>query len=204
MEWRESRSLVDAIVSGLEDRREEEGVSEVLARLAEQDLVSFAAARGNVLPACRHLPDALGPLALEESTLAAGIAQVWDELAWRQNANYSDRAMGQPGYMENYAYAELIGPSGAFHGDDFLLGLLVLGPGLHYPDHYHPAPELYWTLSGPSQWRTGPGEFRSREALETIWHPPLVTHATKTGSTPLLAIWAWTRDVSEPARLASG
>jgi hypothetical protein len=203
MEWREAGSLVDAIVRGLDNRRDEEGVSEVLERLAEQDPEVFAAPDANVLPACRHLPDALGPLTPSESRLAAAIAQVWDELAWRQNPNYSDRAMGQPGYMENYAYAEIIGPSGPFHGEDFLLGLLVLGPGLHYPDHYHPAPELYWTLSGPSQWRTGSGEFRSREALETIWHPPLVRHATKTGSAPLLAIWAWTRDVSEPAKLAN-
>jgi hypothetical protein len=199
----EVRSLIDAIARGLETRRDREGVSEVLARLGEQDLGPFAALSAKILPACRHLPDTLGPLALSESTLAAGIAAVWDELDWRQNPNYSDRAMGQPGYMQNYAYAELIGPSGAFRGDDFLLGLLLLGPGLLYPDHYHLAPELYWTLSGPSQWSRDSGAFQSRDALETIWHPPLVRHATKTGAVPLLAVWAWIRDVSEAAKLAN-
>ena len=202
MKSREARRLVDAIVSGLETRRDRQGVSEVLERVAQQDLESFALPRASVLPACRHLPDALGPLALEERSLAAAIAQVWDELAWRQNPNYSDRAMRQPGFMENYAYAELIGPTGAFRGDDFLLGLLLLGPGLHYLDHRHPAPELYWTLSGPSQWSRDSGVFRSCDALETVWHLPLVMHATKAGSMPLLAVWAWISDVSEPARLA--
>jgi hypothetical protein len=78
---------------------------------------------------------------------------------------------------------------------------LILGPRLYYRDHLHPAPELYWTLTGPSDWRTATGDFASREAGQTIWHPPFVVHATRTLEKPLLALWAWTRNVAEPARL---
>ena len=103
--------------------------------------------------------------------------------------------------MDNYAYAELIGPDGFFAGDDFLLGLMILGPRLHYRDHYHPAPELYWLLTGPSEWRRGAGGYESRQPGATIWHTPFVVHATQTLDDPLLTVWAWTRDVAEAAKL---
>ena len=66
--------------------------------------------------------------------------------------------------MDGYAYAEIVGPSGFFAGDDFLLGLLLIGPGRVYLDHYHAAPELYWTLTGPSQWKNGRGGWTLRDA----------------------------------------
>ena len=200
-----TRWLVSAIVTGLRAQRADEGVGDVLERIAEQDMSpqSCRSPAPRRLPACRHLPTVLGDLAMAESSLAAAIAAAEDTLAWCQNPNYSDKAMGQAGYMDNYAYAEIIGPSGVFAGHDFLLGLMILGPRLHYRDHLHSAPELYWMLTGPSEWRSGIGDFARRAAGETIWHAPLVPHATRTGDSPLLAMWAWTRDVGEPARLVA-
>src|SRR5205823_12410237 len=96
------RWLVDAIGGGLEAYRGNEGVGEVLERIAAQDL-SLEFCRPPVarrLPACRHLPAALGELAMADSNLAAAIAAVEDALAWRQNPNYSDEAMGQAAYMD--------------------------------------------------------------------------------------------------------
>ena len=112
--------------------------------------------------------------------------------------------MGQPGYMQNYAYAELVGPSGPFAGDDFVFGLFVLGPGIHYLDHHHAAPELYWLLTEGSEWRRDGSDFMPRRAGETIWHEPWVSHATRTGPGPLLAVYAWTRDTGAHARLKAG
>ena len=100
-------------------------------------------------------------------------------------------------------WCELIGSEGFFPGDDFRLGFLMLGPHRHYSDHYHPAPELYWPLTGPSDWKKGAGGFETRQAGEVIWHPPLRVHATKTGNTPLLAVWSWTREAGTPARLVT-
>ena len=182
----------------------EPGVAEVLARLGEQDIsaAAFAPPHPVRLAACRHLPEAIGEAVMTASEVAAAIAAVEDSLAWRQNPNYSDVAMGQPGYMHNYAYAELIGPSGPFAGDDFLLGLFLLGPGLHYPDHCHRAPELYWVLTEGSAWRCGDGHFAPRRADQTIWHASGVSHATNTGHGPLLALYAWTRDTGAFAQLS--
>ena len=182
---------------------EEEGRAEILRRLAEQDLSpdAFRAPQPARLAACRHLPEAVGAAIMVDSALAAAIAGLEDDLHWRQTAGYSDAAMGQPGFMDNYAHAEIIGPTGCFAGDDFRLGFLLLGPGLHYPDHYHPAPELYWLLTGPSDWKRGAGGFASRQAGEMIWHRPFVVHATRTHAQPLLALWAWSSEVNEPVKL---
>jgi hypothetical protein len=181
----------------------EEGVAEVVRRLDAQKLsaADFRAPAPRRLPACRHLPEAIGEAVMVAEGVAAAIAAVEDGLAWQQNPNYSDEVMGQPGYMDNYAHAELIGPTGAVAGDDFLLGLFILGPHLHYPPHRHPAPELYWLLSGGSLWWREGDDWRQRPADATIWHAPMVAHATRTGDGPLLAVYAWTRDTTEPARL---
>jgi Dimethlysulfonioproprionate lyase len=186
-------------------RRAAEGVGLALQRLEQQKIDT---ARRRVTPArrqvaCRHLPESIAAILPLDGSLAALIAEVEDELAWRQNVNYSDAAMNHPGYMDNYAYAELIGPAGLWPGDDFLMGLLVLGPHLHYLDHSHPAPELYWLLTGPSDWRAGSADFASREQGEMIWHPPHKVHATRTGTVPLLALYIWTSDVEQPARLVT-
>ena len=98
--------------------------------------------------------------------------------------------------------APIIGPRGFFAGDDFLLGLLMLGPGHHYRDHYHPAPELYWPLTSGSLWSRNREPFMEKPPGTIIWHPPMILHATKTGGTPLLTVWSWTSDTLTPARLA--
>ncbi|MGE0212628.1 MAG: dimethylsulfonioproprionate lyase family protein [Parvibaculaceae bacterium] len=197
--------FIETVAAGLSDRTDE-GIEEAFARLAAQDFSESAYRRpeARMLPACRFLPEAVASTMLFDSTLAAGLAEIEDTLAWRQTSGYSDTAMGAPGFMDAYAHAEIVGPTGAFAGDDFLLGLLLLGPDLHYRDHFHPAPELYWTLTGPSEWRKGDGPFLARRAGETIWHSSGVVHAMKTGPEPLLALYMWTRDVAEPARLTDG
>jgi hypothetical protein len=189
--------VIDAIRRALKG----EGAAEVKACLAEQDLSPLAVVEPSPrrLPATRYLPECVAASMFTSPDVAAGLAEIEEFLHWQQNPNYSDRVMGA-GYMDSYAYAELIGPKGFFAGDDFRMGLLLLGPGVHYRDHHHAAPEFYWLLTGPSEWRRGTGDFAMREAGATIWHEPHVIHATRTGTSPLLAVWAWTRNVNAPAR----
>lgn len=103
--------------------------------------------------------------------------------------------------MDNYAACEIIGSRGFFRGDDFRLGLMILGPGLHYPDHYHASPELYWLLTGPIEYRREPGGFQIAGTASTIWNEANEVHAMKMGKAPLLCVWAWTRDVNQPPLL---
>lgn len=196
------RWLIDAVARGLH-ARSGEGIDEVLSRLAEQalDQSAFREPEPNSLPVLRHLPECIGEVMLFDADLAAAIAAVEDALEWRQSQSYTDAVLGES-FTANYGWAEIIGPGGFFHGDDYKLGLLMLGPHRHYKDHYHPAPELYWTLTGPSDWKRGAGGFEAKAAGEVIWHPPLRMHATITQDKPLLALWCWTRDTTTPAKLA--
>jgi hypothetical protein len=195
--------LLKSLKRGLEaSNRDLPEVERVLARLAEQDLAAgtFTPPRPRTLPACSMLPDTVGAALAIASDVAAAIAAIEDELHWQQNPFYSDAALGR-GYMDGYAYAEIIGPKGFFPGNDFLLGFFLLGPNRLYSEHYHPAPELYWMLTGPSRWKRGAGSWEELAAGDLRWHPPFVVHATETCSVPLLCLWAWTSDVAEPARL---
>ncbi|MFN4141429.1 dimethylsulfonioproprionate lyase family protein [Aestuariivirga sp.] len=187
---------------GLAARRGE-GIAEVLERLAAQDVsaLAFREPEPRGLPVLVHLPQCLGETMLLDPDLAAAIAAVEEGLQWRQSASYSDAVLGE-GFTANYGWAEIIGPHGFFAGEDFLLGLLMLGPHRHYRDHFHPAPELYWPLTSGSLWSRDSGAFVEKPQGATIWHPPMAMHATKTGETPMLALWSWTRDAGTPARLS--
>jgi dimethylpropiothetin dethiomethylase len=194
--------LISAIAGALHDgHRDAAGVGEVLARLAQQDL-STAALREpepRRLEASRYLPELTAQAMMVADGAAAALAAIEDALRWWQNPNYAkDTAPG--GAMADYAACELIGPRGFFAGDDFLLGLIIIGPERIYRDHLHRAPELYWLLSGPTDWSHSHGPFQAHEAGDTLWHPPNLVHATRTLHAPLLAVWAWTRDVAEHAR----
>ena len=198
--------LLNAIVRGLDGHRSgTPEIENVLSRLSEQETGQHAMMRPGPrrLPACGLLPDAVGSALAVASDVAAAIAAIDEDLHWKQNPNYSDKAMGMLGYMDGYAYAEIIGPKGFFAGDDFLLGLMLLGPRRLYREHYHEAPELYWLLTGPSNWKQGAGGWTTLSAGSTRWHRPFVVHATETADTPLLAIWTWTRDVAQAARLVA-
>ncbi|MGB7205673.1 MAG: dimethylsulfonioproprionate lyase family protein [Anderseniella sp.] len=181
----------------------DEGVEQALGRLGEQDTSRdvMIVPRATRLPACRFLPDAVASSLLAAPDVAASIAALEEDLMWVQNPNYSNEKMGQPNYMDNYAYCEVIGPRGIYPGNDFLMGLFLMGSGLRYLDHAHPAPELYWLLSGDSQWRMRDEPFEPREPGETIWHEPYVPHATNVGHQPLLCVYMWTRDVQHAAML---
>lgn len=195
------RQCIAAIRRGLAAHGGPE-VAEVLSRLAGQRLENsdFTEPQPRHLPVLRYFPECIGRAMLVEPTLAAGLAAIEEHLSWRQTSAYTDAVLGE-GFTANYGWAELIGPRGFFPGDDFLLGLLMLGPDRHYRDHHHPAPEIYWPLTSGSQWRAAPEDFAGKPAGAIIWHHPYQVHATQTGSSPLLTIWAWTRDTGEPARL---
>jgi hypothetical protein len=197
-----ARWLIGAIARSLHMTRDPAAL-EVLSRLAAQDLdpKSFTPQPSTRLPVVRHFADTVGEAMLVSPDLAAALAAIDDQLHWRQTVAYSDALLGE-GFMANYGWCQLIGPYGYFSGADFLLGLLLIGPGQHYRDHFHPAPELYFPLTGGTAWRRQDTAFETREAGTAIWHAPREIHATRTALKPLLAVWCWTQDVATPATLA--
>ena len=92
--------LTAALTSHLAPRRAAEGVGLALRRLAQQGIEAVAprVPEARRLPACRHLPEAVAAALTLDSSLAALIAEIEDQLAWQQNANYSDAAMNHDGW----------------------------------------------------------------------------------------------------------
>ena len=69
-------------------------------------------------------------------------------------------------------------------------GLLYLDPELAYPEHRHPPPELYLTLSGTGSWRYGGStEYRVVSAGNLLYNHPLDLHGVRSSDTPLLALF---------------
>ena len=201
MQAKEIHALLSALTLRL-SQCAGQGVAETLARYNQHSLAdeSFRAPAPQAQAVVRFLPDALADARIFNPAIASAIATIAPHLRWVQTAAYTDALLGE-GFTQNYAWCDLIGPQGFFPGNDFILGLLMLGPQQHYKDHFHPAPELYWPLTAPSLWRKGDSAFVPRQQGEVIWHPASVVHATKTVDKPLLALWAWTHDTATPARL---
>ena len=99
--------------------------------------------------------------------------------------------------MDDYAYAKIVGPGGVYPGEDFMLGLFIIGPHQFYPDHLHDAPEFYWLFTGPSDWRFAPEQpWTAKPAGALQWNPSHLSHAMRTGEVALFSLWAWTRDIA--------
>lgn len=158
-------------------------------------------------PEPRHLPvaDLLGgALPACPVPLALAIAAAAPGFRWRQNPAYTAGTMGAA-FMAGYGYAEFVGPREAlFHSEAIRVGLLVLGPGRHYPPHAHPAEEVYHPLTPGALWRRVPEAWRDVAPGRAIHHAPMVEHETRAGSVALLALYCWAGDTATEAHLTLG
>ena len=67
--------------------------------------------------------------------------------------------------------------------------------------HHHPAAEAYVVLSGKEcLWRQSRSPFQARRPGDFIYHCENEVHAMRTAREPLLALWAWTGDITTNAR----
>lgn len=178
------------------------GFDHALAALTEAPLASTGA-RGEALPVLRHWDAALAAAKGGPAVNAVGFLDALrPSLRWTQNPNYR-AAPPSPGFLAEYGYAQLAGPPQVptlLVTEACAFGLLLLGPGLLYPSHRHPAAELYLPLT-EAEWQRGDGPWRRVPAGEPIHHPPHLAHATRAGETPLLALYLWQGDLATRARI---
>ena len=148
------------------------------------------------LPVCRFWDG----LVAGADPLLAPLAKLGPALRWVQNPNYV-AAPPSPEFLENYGYAVLAGPGGLVASEALALGILLLGPGIHYPSHNHPAVEIYVVLSGEAAWQKGKEPWRREPPGAVIRHDSMVTHATRALAEPLLAAYVWRGDLATHARI---
>ncbi len=153
------------------------------------------------LPVSRELPAAINtardtPLA----GLATALAALEPSLRWRQNPNYTTATIGDA-FLQRYGYVELAGRNCPWASETLAVGFLLLGPGAHYPVHHHPAREVYHVISGTADWWRADRDWTPELPGAAIHHAPHVKHATRAGSSPLLALYCWMGDIGVAAKL---
>ena len=123
----------------------------------------------------------------ETEPLLRLIREVFDYLPWKYNYEEREDKKDLGSYM---GWAELIGPEAPYKSDDFCLGFTLISPYTLYPEHRHPAIELYKVLSGTAEW-TLEGATSKRVSGEVILHPSNKIHKMQTYDQTLLALYTW-------------
>lgn len=107
---------------------------------------------------------------------------------WKRT--YGEEEVGY-GFLQDYGYIELFGPTGHFHSRTARAYIAYWGRGLYYPSHRHEAEELYFVISGSGTFeaegldtvRLGPGQTRL--------HSPNQSHAMTFKDSPILTYILW-------------
>ncbi len=194
--------VIDAIAALFRDKIAAgcEGAGSLESALQLLDQASrVAAPEPSVLPALRYWDEAIG-LVVEAAParLTTALREAAPVFHWRQNPNYL-KTLDQD-YLSGYAFTEFVGEVAPLAQDGLRVGLLLIGPDRHYPEHNHPAEEIYLPLTSASWWRAGE-DWREVPPGQVIHHAPWRVHATKTGKAPLIALYAWLGEVARNAEL---
>ena len=142
---------------------------------------------------CKWVEAGAAILQSTKPELAAVIGELIDGLSWHANAAYPEEKFS-PGYFDEWAFAQVIGPDGLFSADDLMMGMFAMGPNLFYPKHNHAAPELYYQLTGTHKWQSEDEPWVTQASPVMIWHEAFEVHATETLDEPFLSIWMWSED----------
>ena len=150
--------------------------------LSERDLPT------EKLHAVRHLADCAPHVGKAETRLANCFLEYADRLNWMQM--YGPEEFGRY-FTDNYAHVELLGTRGHFVSDEIAGGIVLYGPQVDYPNHWHVAEEIYIPLTGNGLWSSDNADYVRQAAGTFIFHESNMPHATKCEDTPLLALWVW-------------
>ena len=202
MQHKKAETVIRSLVAEIETyllRLNDPHITTVLEGVNKWARGPVAPAQGHTLPVCDHLDAALESMG--KTPLAKAIDDARPFLSWVSYDAYPRDEIGAH-FADNHAFASIIGEGCAFEAVDFDLGLFLIAPNLFYRDHHHAAPELYAPLTGPHGWRFKPGDpLVWKEAHEPVWNRAWQPHATMTGATPFLAVFCWTKDTSQPAKI---
>ena len=180
-----AKPLLDAFRDYL-SLREEAEVRDWLGgfdwRLSERSL------KPEPLPPVRHLPAVAPFLGKAETRLGRAFIDHAPGLQWLRS--YGPEDFGQH-FFDNYAHVELIGTRGHFASSEIAAGLVLYGPNVVYPDHWHVAEEIYIPLTGNGWWSRDGRQHEKRRAGDFIFHESNMKHAIRTDAEPMLALWVW-------------
>ena len=140
------------------------------------------------LPVCDRLGEAYalaakGPEPVR--ALAQAIAALSPDLRWqRRKGAEKEGAL----FFDGHANALVVGPGGLEERSDVQIGISFMVPRVRYPDHSHPPEEVYVSLAS-GEWRNDIEDWHTPGPGGLVYNPPAITHAMRTGSEQLLAVW---------------
>lgn len=126
--------------------------------------------------------------------LARALDQAGPAMRWTQNPNYRDKPAFAR-YLETSTYCVISGKGGLIEHDAVWTGLLLMGPETFYPSHNHPSLEGYIVLSGAAEWWSDEFDWSVIPPLHSRYHPSGCSHAMRTGTEPLLALYIATGEI---------
>jgi len=103
---------------------------------------------------------------------------------------YTEAEVGRH-FLDNYAYFELIGPTGHFHSDQCSAFIGYWGPGLFYPAHHHASEELYFVLAGHALFESDGDDPATLGPTAHRFHASHQPHAMTTTNSAILTLVLW-------------
>jgi Dimethlysulfonioproprionate lyase len=153
------------------------------------------------LPVLRWLHEVREAAPPFSSQFINAVAEAAPRLEWRRS--YSIAEVGAA-FLENYGWTELMGREGPTPSEHLACGVLLLGPHVTYPPHWHEAEEIYVPLAGTAFWKCGSKGWRERQPGTVIHHARHESHAMRTGSSALLALYLWrSSNLNQKSRLVA-
>ena len=146
-----------------------------------------------------RLPPVINTLIGAAAIAAVQIALPADVVASDPHVQSSDVRWKTPptkylgaGFAKAFRYKTLIGGGGApVRGKNVLFGEAEFAPGAIYVGHRHPAPEIYYIISGEAEWTVGKKTFLAKPGM-AIYTPPNTVHRmVNVGDGVLKTIWMW-------------
>ena len=152
------------------------------------------------LPVLRWLPEVREAAPPFSSHFVSDVAQAAPQLAWRRSYTVAEAGAA---FLDNYGWTELMGLEGPTPSQQLACGVLLLGPHVTYPPHWHEAEEIYVPLAGTASWQRG-SSWREQKPGAVIHHAPYEPHAMRTGASALLALYLWrSSDLAQKSRLGA-
>lgn len=96
------------------------------------------------------------------------------------------------GFAKAFRYRTLIGgPSAPVRGKNVYFGEAEWAPGAIYVGHKHPAPEIYYVISGEAEWTIDGKTFRATAGTAIYTKPNAVHRMVNVGDGILKTVWMW-------------
>ena len=131
--------------------------------------------------------------------VARALRPVLDDVSWEET--YREEEIGRDWIMRS-GYFDIASPArGLVRSNDVASGFMIMGPELVYPEHFHPAEELYFVLSGQAEWRYDDGPWQNHGAGDLLFTPSMAVHTIRTTRVSLFLMYAWIGDLGVSARL---